>query len=489
MVKTMTFDSRSYKIYLTRNADIILGGIQMKSFKMAYTISAMIVLILSIAVVIILELPIYLGILSTLIYMVLLSMFRGYDFGIIMGMILRKMRAVDYVAGMMLMIGGLVAIWMQIGTIPSLIYFGFTYLADFNLVLTAFVICMIMSLMIGSAIGTLSTIGVVFLAIGQGIGIPSGLMVGAIASGAYVGDRISPLASGGNLATAASGTTLTEVLKKMMKSNILPILTVGIMYFIIGNKYTLDSESAKTLEVVTSAIAKTFELNLIVVLPLIALLVSILVFRLGIIKSLGVATLLSAGIALFGQGHETIGLLSNYISGYSTQVPELASLIRGGGINSMWTVVLAILFSAGINGILEGTNMINPLLDRWIGVSKSPGKLVRKTIYTCVVVTVLTCNQSLTALLTGSYFADKFEAWGFERSDLARVILDTGIVIVALIPWNVNAIFFKSITGVSTVEYAPYAYYLWLVPFVTIISTLFMKDNVESLIKQQIKST
>ncbi len=88
------------------------------------------------------------------------------------------MRDVDYVAGMMLLIGGLVALWMQIGTIPSLIYFGFKYLADFNLILTAFLICMAMSLMIGSAIGTLSTIGVVFLAIGQGIGIPSGLMVG-----------------------------------------------------------------------------------------------------------------------------------------------------------------------------------------------------------------------------------------------------------------------------------------------------------------------
>lgn len=149
-------------------------------------------------------------------------------------------------------------------------------------------------------------------------------------------------------------------------------------------------------------------------------------------------------IAVLLQGQPLNELVLNYIYGYTSPAPELSELIRGGGINSMWSVVLAILFSAGINGILEGTNMIHPLLDKWIGVSKTPGKLVRKTIYTCIIVTILTCNQSLTALLTGSYFAEKYVDKGFERSDLARVILDTGILVVALIPWNVNAIFFLS---------------------------------------------
>lgn len=449
----------------------------MKTFKMSYSISSMAVLIVSITLAIVLDLPIYTGIFSTLVYMTGLSMYRGYDFGLVMGMILRKMRAVDYVAGMMLMIGGLVALWMQIGTIPSLIYFGFTYLAEFNLVLTAFVICMIMSLMIGSAIGTLSTIGVVFLAVGQGIGIPSGLMVGAIASGAYVGDRMSPLASGGNLATAASGTTLPEVLRKLFQSNWLPIIIVGLMYTLIGSRFNIDAEAAQTLDIVTSAISENYVMGIVVILPLVALLASILVFRLGIIKSLGIASGISAIIAVVLQGQSPLELFLNYVSGYTSPVPELSELIHGGGINSMWSVVLAILFSAGINGILEGTDMIHPLLDRWIGETKTPGKLVRKTIYTCVVVTVLTCNQSLTALLTGSYFTDKYVAKGFERSDLAKVILDTGIVIVALIPWNVNAIFFKSITGISASAYAPYAYYLWLMPVVTVLWSFTLREK------------
>ena len=449
----------------------------MKSYKMSYTISSMIVLILSIAAVIIIDLPIYLGLLSTLVYMTGLSMYRGYSFGIVMGMVLRKMRAVDYVAGMMLMIGGLVALWMQTGTIPALIYFGFKYLAKYNLVFTAYLICMAMSLMIGSAIGTLSTIGVVFLAVGQGIGIPSGLMVGAIASGAYVGDRMSPLASGGNLATAAVGTSLPKVLKKLLKSNWISLIIVGIIYLIMGSKFDIGVEALGTLEKVTHAITLEYNLSIILIIPLITLLLAILIFRLGIIKSLGIASLMSLLIAIALQGQNPVELVSNYINGFKSTSPALSDLIKGGGINSMWSVVLAILFSAGINGILEGTDMIYPLLDNWIGVSRTPGKLVRKTIYTCIIVTVLTCNQSLTALLTGSYFADKFVDMGFDRADLARVILDTGILIVALIPWNVNAIFFKSVSGIAAVEYAPYAYYLWLVPALTLAGTLFMKKN------------
>lgn len=452
----------------------------MKAFKMSYTISSMLVLIGSITAVILFELPIYLGIFSTMVYMAGLSIYRGYHPGIVLGMILKKMRDVDYVAGMMLLIGGLVALWMQIGTIPSLIYFGFKYLADFNLILTAFLICMAMSLMIGSAIGTLSTIGVVFLAVGQGIGIPSGLMVGAIASGAYVGDRMSPLASGGNLATAAVGTSLPKVLRKLIKSNVLPLLIVGVVYTFIGMHFKVGEEAGLALNKLTEAIAINYSLHPIVLLPLGALLGAILIFRLGIIKSLGIATGISLLIALFTEGVSMAGLMEHYIFGYVSEAGQLQSLIQGGGILSMHSVVLAILFSAGINGILEGTDMIQPLLDRWIGQSETQGKLVRKTIYTCVIVTILTCNQSLTALLTGSYFKNKFEDMNLEPSDLARVILDTGILVVALIPWNVNAIFFKSITGITAIEYGPYAYYLWLVPAVTIGRSFFMDKNSEA---------
>ncbi len=444
---------------------------------MSYTISSVLVLITSISAVLILDLPIYMGLLSTLLYMTALSIFRGYKFGIVLGMILNKMRAVDYVAGMMLMIGGLVAIWMQIGTIPSLIYYGFTYLAEYNLVLAAYLVCTVMSLMIGSAIGTLSTIGVVFLAIGQGIGIPSGLMVGAIASGAYIGDRMSPLASGGNLATAATGSTLNEVLKTVYKFNVIPIGMIAFVYYIIGNQYEIDGAGVETLQTVTRAISMNYELGALIILPLIALLISILILRLGIIKSLGIATVLSMFIAFFTQGYGISEIGLNYLNGYVSEVPDLTSLVRGGGIHSMWSVVLAILFSAGINGILEGTDMIHPLLDRLIGEAKDQGNLVRKTVYTCVVVTVLTCNQSLTALLTGSYFTRKYDDMGLKSTDLARIILDSGIVIVALIPWNVNAIFFSSITGVSTLEYAPFAYYLWLVPILTYTGTFFMRKK------------
>ncbi len=449
----------------------------MKTFKLAYTVSSMVVLVISILLVIVLNLPIYLGLLSTLVYMMGLSYYRGYAPWRILMMVIGKMRDVDYVAGMMLMIGGLVALWMQIGTIPALIYFGFKYLADFNLILTAFLICMVMSLMIGSAIGTLSTIGVVFLAVGQGIGIPQGLMVGAIASGAYVGDRMSPLASGGNLATAAVKTSLNKVLGKLFKSNALPILIIAGIYAKIGFSYGVTDQAGQTLESVTGLIRRHYDLGWYVILPLAVLLAAILIFKLGIIKSLGAATLVSLCIGLFFQAHPIEGVFKHYLIGYSSSVSGLETLISGGGLISMYSVVLAILFSAGINGILEGTDMIQPLLDKWIKPSKGPGQLIRKTVYTCVIVTVLTCNQSLTALLTGSYFAEKFEAAGMHRSDLARVILDTGILIVALIPWNVNAIFFKSITGVSALEYGPYAYYLWLVPALVMVGSFFKKPT------------
>ncbi len=451
----------------------------MKAYKMGYTIGSIIVLILAITVVILLGLPIYLGLVATLLFMMGLSCYRGYALWEVVTMVVSKMRDVDYVAGMMLLIGGLVALWMQIGTIPSLIYFGFTYLADYNLVLTAYAVCMAMSLMIGSAIGTLSTIGVVFLAVGQGIGIPAGLMVGAIASGAYVGDRMSPLASGGNLATAAVNAKLTDVLKKLYRFNVLPIVAVAAIYTIIGLQYGVDAAAQETLLKVTTLIGQHYDIGMLVIIPLVVLLASILALKLGIIKSLTVTTGVSAAIGLFIQGTEPVDMLSNYITGYVSQTEGLSQIIHGGGLLSMYSVVLAILFSAGINGILEGTGMIRPLLDRWIGQSKSTGKLIRKTVYTCVVVTVLTCNQSLTALLTGSYFSEKFEAAGLERTDLARVILDTGILIVALIPWNVNAIFFKSITGITALEYAPYAYYLWIVPIMTMLWSFIIEKGLK----------
>lgn len=446
--------------------------------KIIYTYSIILVIVVSILLSLILDFKLYYALLIALIYTSIISLRLGTSLSSTCKMIILGMRKAEIVLVVMSIVGMLISIWMAGGTIPSMIYYGFEYLSKTNIIFAAFIISSVVSMVLGTAIGTISTIGSVFLSLAYVLNVPLGILVGAIVSGAYLGDRTSPMSSSANLLSISTKTDLRDNIVLLLKTAIPVYIICCILYWHIGSQFVLNSDSSiESIKSYKDLLVSNFSIDVYSLFPPLIILISTLAFRVPIILSLLLGLLSSIAIILIKGDLNILNLLKISIFGYHPVDKTLSNIVSGGGIISMKNVLLVVSISTGLTGILQGLFLIEPLIERLRQRIKTSSDLLISTILTTVLVCFITCSQALTIILPSQYLGSIYDEFSLTRDHLVRTIADIGIIIVPIVPWNLNAIMITSLLKVTPSNYVPYTYMCLLLPIVTIMFWLYYKNR------------
>lgn len=366
------------------------------------------------------------------------------------------------------LIGILISSWIVSGTIPTLLYIGLSIITASFFYTIVFIITAIIGTAIGSSLTTVATIGVAFISIAGAIDASVALTAGAIVSGAFFGDKMSPLSDTTNLAASIVNVDLFEHIKNMSWTTIPAFVISAILYSVLSPSVGTFDASA-----IASYKASLLETNFVhwyAIVPLIVLIVCTL-FKIPAFLTLIGSSLVALVLSTF---HTSL-TLANYCtilySGFvsKTGVEVIDSLLTRGGISSMYFTIMLVLLSLSMGGLLFALGVIQTLLGKIEKLLKSVGALITGTAFTAIGINTLVGEQYLSILLTGEAFKQKYEEQGLHPKNLSRVMEDAGTVINPLVPWSVCGLFIAEMLDVPVMSYLPFAFFCLLSPVLTIL--------------------
>lgn len=383
----------------------------------------------------------------------------------------------------LLIIGALTGTWLLSGIVPAMIYYGLKVLNPTFFLLAACVVSAIVSLATGSSWSTIATVGIALLGIGKALEIPEGVIAGAIISGAYFGDKISPLSDTTNLAPAMAGTDLFTHVQYMMYTTI-PSLVISLIIFMVWG-FTLEtSDVARDPGVILEAIEASFNLNpLLFLVP--AVVVAMILKKTPAAPALLVGALLGGLFAIIFQPqivNQVSGISTNYVKSSFVAVMNALSIsisietnnamitelltARGmaGMLNTVWLIMCAMIFG----GAMESSHLLRVIAGHIIRFAHSTGSLVASTAATCVFFNFTASDQYMAIAVPGRMFADTYKQRGLKPEVLSRTLEDAGTVTSVLVPWNTCGATQATVLGVLTAVYWPYCFFNIISPFMTI---------------------
>lgn len=431
------------------------------------------VIIALIGILVLFMLSIYKGIdiffplFSGFIIFMIISYKRGFKLRELSSMVLKGIGKSLVNIKILLLIGAITAVWRASGTVAYVVYYGIKLMNPNYFILYAFILCSIVSFLIGTSFGTVGTIGIILMVMVKGGGININIVAGAIIAGAYFGDRCSPMSSSANLVAAITETDLNINIKNMIRTSVIPFITCIIIYGVLSYQNPLQLGGSQII----TEIVQTFNLNWIVILPALIILV-LAAFRVDVKVSMLVSIISGAVVALLVQRETIADILRYIVIGYSMNEHSfLGDIIMGGGISSMMKIMLIVLVSFALSGIFEGTSLLKDV-EAWI--IKLGGKI--GIFATTIVISIMTgsfgCSQVLAVMLTYQFVRNMYNSAGIDKYELAVDIENTAVVIAPLIPWNIaGAVPAAALNAESS--YMVYSYYLYLLPLIILIVKRF----------------
>ena len=383
----------------------------------------------------------------------------------------------------LLLIGVLVGIWIVAGIVPTMIYYGLAILKPQIFFLAALIICSISSLATGSSWGTMGTMGVALLGIAHGLGMDIGITAGAIVSGAYFGDKLSPLSDTTNLAPSMAGTDVITHIKHMLPSTIVVYIICVIFFTIMGFvKYNGGETDLAQVELYMTTLKETFFISPVLFIAPIVVIVAI-ALKLPAIPGIALGILVGAIFGLIFQKDCSLGaIFSCGMNGYeaSTSVEAINELLTNGGIDNMTYAITLIVIAMAFGGIMEETHLLGVLVDKLKKLAKTPGGLVTITEVTCVASNFVVPDQYISIIIPGRMYAEEYKNKDLSPSSLSNALESAGTVTSALVPWNTCGAYISTNLGVTVIQYGPWAVFNWLMPIVTVIMAylgLNLKDS------------
>lgn len=367
-------------------------------------------------------------------------------------------------------IGTLIGTWVLSGTVPAMIYYGLQILSPGIFLVATVIIASIVSVATGSSWTTAGTVGVALMGVGQGLGIPNYIVAGAVVSGAYFGDKMSPLSDTTNLAPAMAGSTLFEHINYMFYTTVPSLLISLVLYGIIGAKYSGSAMDTANIDIILSGISGSFNISPWLLLPPVVVIV-LVVLKMPALPGLISGTVLGGLFAAIFQGSGLGDIIDAAHYGFEadTGIEMVDELLSGGGLDSMmWTVSL-ILLAMVFGGIMEQTGMLGAIGNAILKFANSTGSLVTATILTSIAVNILAADQYLAVVIPGRMYKDIYDERGLEPRLLSRTLEDAGTLTSPLIPWNTCGAFMHSALLVSPLAYAPFAFLNIINPIIAII--------------------
>ena len=389
----------------------------------------------------------------------------------------------------LLAVGALIGTWIMSGTVPAMIYYGLKILSPSIFYFAACIICALSALSIGSSWTVAGTLGVALIGISLGLGLSPEITAGAIISGAYFGDKMSPLSDTTNLAPAIAGTDLFTHIRHMIWTTGPSLIIALILFLILGFKPTSTGDT-QGLAIIQDTITSAFNISMLSFVPLVV--VFILAYKkMPAFPTVLIGALLGGVFAVFLQPQ----IVSNFVnkpelskgltmlsgvwtalhSGFTfnSGVEVVDALLTRGGMSSMlntiWLVICALTFGA----VLETTKLLNIIVKSLLKFAKSSGSLIVTTIATCIGVNIITADQYISIVLPGRMYKTEFARRNLAPKNLSRTLEDAGTITSPLIPWNTCGAYHSGVLGVSVGEYFIYAIFNWLSPFTTLLFAAF----------------
>ena len=369
-----------------------------------------------------------------------------------------------------ILVGALIAVWIQAGIIPTLMVIGFKLISVKWFIPSVFVVCAIVGSAVGSAFTVMSTIGIAFFGIGMTLGINPALVVGSIVSGAVFGDKMSPLSESTNLAAAIVDADLFKHIKHMMWSTVPAFVVSFFLFMVLG--HTNRETSLTAIREVTDILEANFTISFWSLIPLFLMLLcawkkvpAILTILLNIAVAVGM---------IFIQNPQTsLSSLATVIeSGFvaTTGNQQIDSLLSRGGIESMMPTVSLIILTLSLGGLLIEFGLISTVMDVVSKKMTNTPKLIFTTLMTSIGVNLFIGEQFLSVILPGNAFKETYQKAGFDPTVLGRTLEDGGTVINYLVPWGIAGSFVASTFGIPTLTYLPFVFFSLLSPVFSMVS-------------------
>jgi len=389
----------------------------------------------------------------------------------------------------LMIVGMLIGVWILAGVVPTMIYYGLKILSPGIFLIATCLICCIVSLATGSSWTTAGTVGVALIGVGMGLGMPLPMVAGAIISGAYFGDKMSPLSDTTNLAPAMAGSDLFDHVKHMIYTTGPSLAIALILYGILGARYAGQELDVAQINQLLDGLSGQFAINpLLFIPPLVVILM--VVFKIPAIPGLIGGVVLGAVFAAVFQGAGMSAIIeaSHYGFVSETGIVEIDELLTRGGLDSMmWTVSL-IMIAMSFGGVLEKTGMLNALLEKVLKVVNSTGSLVLATVLSCFFINLTSGDQYMSLVVPGRMFKDAYAERGLHPKNLSRVLEDAGTLSSPLIPWNTCGAFMLSTLAIHPFAYLPYAFLNLINPLVSVFYG-YTGITMEKLPEEETKKT
>ena len=361
----------------------------------------------------------------------------------------------------------IIGTWMLSGTIPMLIYYGLKLLSPELFLVCAFIITTIVSVCTGTSFGSVGTVGLALIGVASGLGVSLPAAAGAIISGAYFGDKMSPLSDTTNLAPVAAGTTLWEHIGHMFYTTVPASIVCLIVYFIAGrsDKIVAPGGTMGAIEMI-SGLEATFNFNILLLLPLVIVLIGSALGK-PTIPVMFSASVVAAVLAMIFQGASLASTITAAFSGMNvSMLPNVAAdavpdaiktLVNRGGMNGMMTTVLKVLCAFLFAGAMTAAGFMEVILAKLRTFVHSDGTLILVTVIATLIVSFVVGNAYIPILLCGELFKDAFAERNLDPKNLSRTLEDAGTCSIPLVPWSAGGAYMSSTLGVATFSYLPWA--------------------------------
>ncbi|MBT9156488.1 MAG: Malate-2H(+)/Na(+)-lactate antiporter [Firmicutes bacterium] len=351
-----------------------------------------------------------------------------------------------------------------------MIYYGLQILSPSIFLVATFFICCVVSLATGTSWGTAGTVGIALTGIGIGLDVPPGMVAGAVVSGAYFGDKISPLSDTTNLAPAVAGSSLFAHVKHMLYATIPALVISAVLYGVLGLRFAGRALDAERINVILNALRDNFAISPWLLIPPLVV-IGLIALKVPALPGLITGSVVGGLFAAVFQ-RATVGAIisaAHYGFEIDSGVEAVDRLLNRGGLDKMmWTVAL-IICALVFGGVLEKTGMLEAVGKKMFAAAKSTGSLVLSTVLACLGTNILAADQYLAIVLPGRLFKDEYAKRDLAPKNLSRALEGAGTVTSALIPWNTCGAFMAATLGVAPQVYLPFAFFNLLVPVINVI--------------------
>ncbi len=402
-----------------------------------------------------------------------ISMLFGYPYSQLEeGMMAGVKRAMDCVI-ILLFVGVLIGAWIKCGTVPMIIYYGLSFITPRMLLPLTFIMCSLLSLCIGTSLGTAGTMGVACVSIGVSMGIPIPIVAGAAISGSVLGDKLSPLSDSTILASSASDINIYYHVRSMMYTTIPAVIISLIVFYFLGAQYAQVAMDPTVIESVRTQLAELYHFNILLLIPVI-LIVILSIRKVPAIMAILISGFSGLALAVLVQKAALADVLAVVFNGVKvdSSMELVATMLNKGGISSMMTTICTAVLALTLGGILSEAGFLHTLVERITKSVKSDRAAILVTLVCGILTVMLVTNFYVSAVLMGTMFRELYDRRGIHRSVLSRTIEEANTIILPLVPWNTGCIYYMGLFGFTTLSFAPYVVFAYANIAVSILCAL-----------------